>query len=398
MPRQTLKLTETQIKAAKPKAKAYKLYDGEGLILLVRPSGTKVWQYPYKLHNKHNIYTIGQFPDVGSSMARQIRDEARALIINGIAPIESKASHKLPAGAQNSFGTIGGEWLEKQIWVPKHKSNIKRQLTNDIFNYIGDRPVRSITRQDILGVLKRIEDREAYNVAKRTAQHCVQIFDYALLKGQCDSNPATGLSKVIKNVPVENRPYLKEDQITPFLQKLEQYEGTDITKLAMKFLMLTFVRPGELRGALWKEINFEKSEWRIPSERMKMKKPHIVPLTKYSLAILAETKKISGTCELVFPGKDATKPLSDATLSRCLERLGFKGIATAHGMRAMASTILNESNFMPDWIEKQLAHMPKDKIRAAYNHALHLADRVQMLEWWGEYLSAKGMKYGKCDM
>jgi integrase len=397
MPKQISKLLDKDVKSAKPTNKAYKLYDGEGLTLLVRPSGTKVWQYPYKLHGKNNIYTIGQYPEIGLALARQMRDEARKLVSNGIAPIEGKANHKLPEGAKNSFGTVGLEWLNKQIWVTKHKANITRQLSQDIFHYIGDRTIRSISRQDIYGLLQRIEEREAYNVAKRTAQHCVQIFDYALLKGLCDSNPAIGLSKTIKNIPVKHRAYLEEHQISHFLEKLEEYPGTDITKLAMKFLMLTFVRPGELRGALWKEINFAKAEWRIPAIRMKMKNPHIVPLTKYSLEILEEAKKISGTCELIFPGKDATKPISDATLTRCLERMGFKGIATAHGMRAMASTILNESNFMPDWVEKQLAHMPKDKIRAAYNHALHLADRRQMVEWWGEYLVSKGMKCGKCD-
>lgn len=395
MPRQTLKLIDTQIKSAKPKAKAYKLFDGEKLILLVRPSGTKVWQYYYKLHGKHNIYTIGQYPEVSAAKAREIRDDARELVRNGIPPVEVKSTHKLPEGAKNSFGTIGREWLEKQIWVKKHKANIKKQLDEDVFAYLGERPIRSINSQDVLVVLKRIEDRKAYSVAKRTAQHCVQIFNYALLQAQCDINPAVSLAKVIKTIPVENRAYLTEKELQLFFDKLEAYPVTPIVKLAMKFLMLTMVRPGELRGARWAEIDFKKREWRIPPERMKMKRLHLVPLNQYSLRILYEAQKLSGSCDLVFPGKDATKQLSDATLIRCIENLGFE--ATAHGMRATASTILNEYNFNPDWIEVQLAHASKDKIRGAYNHAVHLEGRTTMLEWWATHLVSKGLMCGMDD-
>lgn len=395
MPKQITKLTETQIKSAKPeKGKAKKLFDGENLILLVRPSGTKVWQYPYKLHGKNNVYTIGQYPEVGAAKARELRDEAREMVKKGIAPIESKPTHKLPAGAKNSFGTIGHEWLSKQIWVEKHKSNITRQLDRDIFELLGTRPVRSITRQDLLTYLKRIEDRDALDVAKRTAQHCVQIFDYAMLRGDCDNNPAIGLSKVLKTRKTENRPYLKENQLSDFLKKLEYYPGKEITKLAMKFLMLTMVRPGELRGARWDEFDEAKKEWRIPAERMKMKRPHIVPLSTQAQELLEEIRAISGTCDILFPGNDATKPLSDVTLTKCLIILGYgDGKASAHGMRATASTILNERNFNEDWVECQLAHKPKNKIRAAYNHAEYLVDRRAMLQWYADFLDSER---GKC--
>lgn len=231
MPRRNLKLTEVQIKSAKPREKAYKLYDDEGLRLLVRPTGTKVWQYPHKLHGKWNIYTIGKYPEVGTAQARKMRDEARKLIRSGIAPIETKSSHLLPEGARNSFGAIGHEWLGKQIWVPKHQQTITRQLDKDVFQYLGTRPVRAVTRQEVLAVLQRIEDRGALDVAKRTAQHCVQIFDYALIKGQCDNNPATGLSKIIKPHKRQHRAYLKETQLPEFLAKLEDYRGTELVKL-----------------------------------------------------------------------------------------------------------------------------------------------------------------------
>lgn len=207
MPRRKLKLTEAEIKNAKPKDKAYKLYDDEGLLLLVRPTGKKVWQYPYKMYGKYNVYTIGRYPEIGSAKARQLRDEARKMIQAGIAPVENKPNHRLPEGSRNSFAALGHEWLSKQIWVPKHLQTITRQLGQDVFHYIGTRPIRSVTRQEVLTVLQRIEDRGSLEVAKRTAQHCVQIFDYALIKGQCENNPATGLSKIIKAHKREHRPY-----------------------------------------------------------------------------------------------------------------------------------------------------------------------------------------------
>ena len=213
MPKIKPKLTDAEIKNAKPRKEPYKLYDEAGLLLLIRPTGTKVWQYPYKLHGKYNIYTIGQYPEIGAAKARSLRDEARKLIQTGVAPIEYKSNRKLPEGNANSFGAIGREWIDKQIWVAKHKSNITRQLEKDVFHYIGTRSIRAVTRQEVLAALQRIEDRDALDVAKRTAQHCVQIFDYALLKGQCDNNPAIGLSKVIKPYKVQHRAYINESQL-----------------------------------------------------------------------------------------------------------------------------------------------------------------------------------------
>ncbi len=387
MPRPSKKLTEIQIKSAKPKDAAYKLYDEEGLRLLVRPTGTKVWQYQYKLHDKWNIYTIGQYPEVGAAVAREMRNEARKLVQKGIPPVQQKIGHKLVENDPNSFGVIGREWLNKQIWVPKHKQNITRQLTSDIFNYIGTRSVRAITRQELVTVLQRIEERGALDVAKRTAQHIVQIFDFALLKGQCENNPAHGLSKIIRNIARQNRPYLKDAQLPEFLIKLEAYRGSELVKLAMKFLMHTFVRPGELRGARWEEFDLKKAEWRIPAHRMKMRRELIIPLSKQVIELYNQIQNISGKTDLLFPGNDATKPISDVTLTKCLIILGYgNGVATPHGMRSTASTILNENGFKPDVIERQLAHVPDNKIRAAYNHAEYLPERREMMQWWGDYL------------
>lgn len=391
MPRRTLKLTEAEIKGAKPKAQDYKLYDDEGLRLLVRRTGTKVWQYPYKLHGKSNIYTVGKYPEIGSAKARKLRDDVRHQIQQGIDPNQHKPTRRLTETDPHSFGAIGREWLGKQIWVPKHAANIRRQLQQDVFEHLGQKPIRAVTRQDILGMLQVVEDRGALDVAKRTARHMVQLFDYALIKGLCDNNPATGLSRILKNYRPKHRAYLKEAQIPDFLAKLSEYSGSVRVQLAMKLLMLTFVRPGELRGARWEEFDFIKAQWRIPAARMKIKREHIVPLSSQALAVIDQLRSLTGNLDLLFPGNDATKPISDVTLTKCIQILGYGGQATAHGMRAMASTILNENGFNRDAIERQLAHVPQDKIRGAYNHADYLEDRRAMMQWWGDYLGKAGV-------
>ena len=197
------------------------------------------------------------------------------------------------------------------------------------------------------------------------------------------------MSKILKTYRPKNRAYLKEDQLEEFLAKLENYTGSKAVILAMKLLMLTFVRPGELRGARWEEFNFEKAEWRIPAHRMKMKREHIVPLSTQALDVLDQLRRITGNCELLFPGNDATRPISDVTLIKCLIILGYSGQATPHGMRSTASTILNENGFNRDWIERQLAHVLDDKIRAAYNRAEYLEQLRQMMQWWGDHLTRK---------
>lgn len=271
MPKANRKLTEVEIKNAKPKNVDYKLYDEGGLRLLIRKSGTKVWQYPYKFHGKHNVFTIGKHgEEVTTAEARQKRDEIRKLVKEGIDPNDQKKAVRLKREYEhrNSFEEITKEWLQKQQWTPKYKASTQTRLENDIFPVIGHKPIMKITRQELLHALQRIEDRGALEMAARINQCCARIFDYALIKGICNSNPAIGLSKAIKSHKPQNRPYLRESQLPEFLKKLETYPGSELVKLAMKLLVLTFVRPGELRGARWDEINEEKAEWRIPAHRM----------------------------------------------------------------------------------------------------------------------------------
>lgn len=399
MPKIIPKLTDTQVRNAKPKAKDYKLYDEGGLRLLVRPTGTKVWQYPYTLNGKANVYTIGKYDPtgrvgyIGLADARTLRDEVRQLVKQGTDPNNHKKIARI-GEHENNFEAIAREWHGKQLWVKKHASNILRTLEMDVFPRIGHKQIQDVTAQDIIGILREIENRDALDVAKRINQRCTAIFDYALTLGLCENNPATGRAKFIQVRKVKHRPHLREGQLPEFLEKLENYRGGSIPRLAMKFLTLTFVRPGELRNARWDEIDEIKAEWRIPAERMKMKRPHIVPLSKQALEVLKELKNHTGKSPLLFPGvRDINKPISDVTLTKLLIILGYIGENkfVPHGIRATASTILNEKGqFKPDVIERQLAHIEKNKVRAAYHHAEYLEDRKAMMQWWGSFIDSYG--------
>lgn len=392
MPRTNKKLTDIVIRNAKPKEADYKLYDDGGLRLLVRKTGTKVWQFPYKLNGKYNICTLGQYPEVGASEARSRRDAARTLIKKGISPNQDKKDQyaAVVAETEHTFENIAREWHSKQIWADKHAQNIIMTLEKDVFPKIGGKAINAINAQDILGILRSIEERGALDVAKRINQRCTAVFDYAIVKGICDNNPATGRARVIKARKVKHRPHLTEQQLPEFLTRLESYRGGKIAQLALKFLLLTFVRPGELRNARWKEFELEKAEWRIPAERMKMKRLHIVPLSKQALEILEMLRHFTGQSELLFPSsRDITKPISDVTLIKALiimEYVGDKKVVP-HGMRATASTILNErGEFRPDVIERQLAHIEKNKVRAAYHHSEYMDERRNMMQWWANHL------------
>jgi integrase len=410
MTRYVRKLSDAECRKARPKDRDCKLYDEGNLRLLIRKSGTKVWQYPYKLHNKANIYTIGQYPLVSLTDARKLRDEVRAMVEQGLSPNREKASRyaENTATAKNCFEAVAREWHSKQIWSKKHTEVILRSLEQNAFPYIGALPIHKITAHDILAMLRKMEERNALDIARRVNQRCVEVFEYAIVKKLCDYNPATGRSKAIKSVERKHRPHLYAKYIPEFLTALGTYRGSTKVRLAMQLLWLTFVRPGELRNARWEDIDEESAMWRIPAAQMKMKRPHLVPLSKQALALLKELRPITGKTKLLFPGeRSTTKPISDVALLKVLIILGFhkdsnKGKLNAkqiaeeqesgktfvpHGVRGTASTILNEiGKFKPDVIERQLAHIDGNSVRAAYNHAEYLDDRVMMMQWWADYL------------
>lgn len=397
MPKIKARLSDVALKAAKPKEKPYKLHDGEGLFLLIRPTGKKVWQMLYQHAGKHNTFTIGPYPEIGSSDARKRRDEVKALLREGISPNQAKQTRRMEnmGHSETSFEAVAREWLEKQIWTPKHKKNIVGRFEEDVFPKIGYVQIDKVMPKDMLAVLKPIEARGALDVAKRINQHCAGVFDYAIVQGLCEMNPAHGRAKFLKSYKPQHRPRINEDYLPAFLNELDNYSGSRLVQLAMKLLILTFVRPGELRNARWSEIDEDKGLWRIPAERMKMERDHVVPLSKQALEIIAELRQISGQGELIFPGwKNPQTPISDVTLTKVLRIMGYDKKNKKHvvpsGFRATASTILNEKGFHRDAIERQLAHVEENRVRAAYHHSEYMEIRKDMMQWYADHL--QGLK------
>ncbi|MBL0320179.1 MAG: tyrosine-type recombinase/integrase [Alphaproteobacteria bacterium] len=384
-------LTDILCKTSKPEPKAKKLSDDKGLYLEITPSGGKYWRMKYRFGGKEKRLAFGVYPEVSLKEARDKRDEARKKLRDGIDPSEAKkeAKRQVLLKTENGFETVAREWHENQIpsWTPRHANYVIRRLELDIFPSLGHRPIEEITAPELLAVLRKVEAREAIDLAKRLLQSCGQIFRYATLTRDLQYDISAALKGALKTRKRENFAHLKEDELPGFLATLENYDGDLQTKLALKLLLNTFVRTTELRGAKWEEINWEKEEWRIPGERMKMGMQHIVPLTKQSIDILKQLEKISGHRELIFPNRiKPTHFISENTMLFAIYRMGYRSKTTAHGFRATASTILNEHGFHADVIERQLAHAERNKVRASYNHAQYLQDRKKMMQWWGDYL------------
>jgi len=389
MPRQTTigKLPEISVRNAKGRDKPYKLSDGGGLYLLVNPNSSKYWRLKYRLHGKEKTLSLGVYPGVSMAEARIEANKAKKLLREGADPVIRRRQEKHTKIA-NTFRNIAEEWFIKQkgSWTKDHAGRVMRTLERDVYPYIGDIPIQDIQTLDCLSVIRVVEARGALDVASRVKQRISSVFRYAIQTARCQFNPADQLQGVIETRKVKHMAALSAEALPSFLERLESYQGYTITKLALKFLMHTFVRPGELRGARWSEFNFEKMEWRIPADRMKMTEEHIVPLSSQAMAILEEVRELTGKYELLFPGvRNNRKEMSENTLTYAIrKRLGFD--ATAHGFRSTASTILNETGFRPEVIERQLAHAERNKVRAAYNRSQYLSERREMMDWWGDYL------------
>jgi len=384
------KLPEVSVRSAKGRDKPYKLSDGGGLYLLVNPNSSKYWRLKYRLHGKEKTLALGVYPGVSMAEARQEANKAKKLVREGVDPVIRRKQEK-HAKIANSFRNIAQEWFEKQsgLWTPGHADQVMRTLERDVFPMIGDMPIQDIQTLDCLSVIRVVEGRGALDVASRVKQRISSVFRYAIQTARCQFNPADQLQGVIQTRKVTHMAYLSAEALPAFLERLEFYQGYPITKLALQFLLHTFVRPGELRGARWNEFDLDKREWRIPAVRMKMSEEHIVPLSDQAIAILKQVEKITGDYELLFPGvRNHRKPMSENTLTFAIrKRLGFD--ATAHGFRSTASTILNEAGFRAEVIERQLAHAERNKVRAAYNRSQYLAERREMMDWWSHYLESQ---------
>lgn len=388
-----MKLNARQVDAAKPREKAYKLADGAGLYLEVVPSGSRYWRMKYRFNGKEKRMAFGVYPAVSLAQARALRDEAKKKLAEGIDPSFAKKEEKLVRDVQltNTFQAVALEWHGTKVsrWSEGYASDIIEAFNKDIFPYIGQQPVNEIKPLVLLNVLRRMESRGATEKAKKVRQRCSEVFRYAIVTGRAEYNPAADLTSAMSGHESKHYPFLTVEELPAFFKALAGYTGSPLVVLAARLLILTGVRTGELRGAFWSEFDLEKAVWEIPAERMKMKRPHLVPISTQALEIVQQLKVMSGQYPLVFPGRnDPRKTMSEASINQVFKRIGYTGKVTGHGFRHTMSTILHEEGFNTAWIETQLAHVDKNAIRGTYNHALYLEGRREMMQWYADYIEA----------
>jgi integrase len=386
-------LTEPKIRAAKAKQKPYKLRDGGGLYLLVTPSGGRLWRLRYRYAGRESMVGLGRYPEVSLKGARQRRDDNRKLVAGDQDPAAVRREKR--QSAANTFEAIAREWLDRRRFAPATQEKTLWTFEDLLFPFIGSKPIKLLTAPEILSVLRRLEARGKHETAHRTRQRVSQIFRYAIATGKADGDPTRDLRGALTPIAPRSHPAITDPaRVGELLRAIDGYTGDPATIAALKLAPLVFVRPGELRAAEWREFDLEAAEWRIPGERMKMGEPHVVPLSKQALAILRGLQPLTGRGRYLFPSlRTRERPMSENTLGAALRRLGYsKDEMTAHGFRAMASTLLNEQGFPPDVIELQLAHAERNKVRAAYNRAQRLPERRKMMQSWSDYLD--GLKSG----
>lgn len=386
-----MKLTNAACKNAKAPDKAKKLFDGKGLYLEIIPSGKKYWRMKYRFGGKEKRYAIGVYPEIGLSEAREETDWARKQLREGNDPtfVRKVRRNQLQEAVENSFEKMANEWFEtkEDQWVAKHAKNTKSRLEMHIYPYIGKKPITGITARELLEVLRRVEVNSKSDLTSLIRSIYSQIFRYAIITERAENDPAAALLGALK--PAEKKHFNKmdEDDLKKFWPLLKRTAIDYRAKYGLMLIVLTFVRTMELRGAEWSEIDFKNAVWTIPTERMKMRRTHIAPLSKQALALFKQLQEISGNSQYVFPNKvNPNKHMNENTILYALHDMGYKGKATVHGFRARASTILNEQGYRPDVIERQLAHAETNKVRAAYNHAEYLPERTKMMQEWADYL------------
>ncbi|MBN3052241.1 tyrosine-type recombinase/integrase [Pectobacterium brasiliense] len=390
-------LTDVKVRSAKPEDKAYKLTDGEGMHLMVHPNGSKYWRLQYRFDGKQKTLALGVYPEITLSEARQRRDEAKRQIATGTDPSEQKKVDKQlrQTLVDNTFKAIALEWHEykRPNWSKGYAEDLMEAFENDIFPDIGKRPIAEIKPLEMLTSLRKLEKRGVLDKLRKIRQACNQVFRYAIVTGRAENNPASELASALPPPKSTHYPHLLPDELPDFLRALSTYSGSKVTQLATRILMLTGVRTIELRQAEWKEFDFEKQLWEVPKERMKMRRPHLVPLSDQVIDALQQLYAVTGRYNLVFPGRnDITKPMSEASINQVLKRIGYHGKATGHGFRHTMSTILHEQGYNTAWIELQLAHVDKNTIRGTYNHAQYLEQRRGMLQWYGDFID--GLEHG----
>jgi integrase len=391
-------LTDTRVRTAKPKPKPYKLGDGGGMYLLVTPDSARYWRMDYRFAGKRRTLALGVYPSVSLADARARREDARKSLAQDIDPGVAKRARKRAAkvACENTFEAIAREWIANQRHrlAPRYRALLVARLEADIFPHIGSRPVAEIDAPETLDALRQIEKRGAIETARRLRQLCGQVFRYAIATGRAKHDPSADLRGGLKS-PGRPRGHkaMPLGELPAFMHALGVYDGDLRTRLALRLMVLTFARTTELRAACWPEFeNLDGNEpvWRIPAERTKMKREHLVPLAPQAVEVLRELREVRGSdaSSFLFPSASLEKCMSNNTMLYALYRMGYHGRATVHGFRAMASTALNEMGFRPDVIERQLAHEEKNAVRAAYNRAEYWNERRTMMNQWADHIDA----------
>lgn len=392
-------LSEISFRNKKSGTRDCKLFDGDGLFMLVTAKGGKYWRFKYRFDGKEKLLALGTYPERSLVDARQDRDTARKQVAAGIDPGEARKRDKTNRenNAATTFKAVTLEWhTQKKVeWSENHAGRLLRRLELDVFPFIGDKPISEIRTPELVTILERVSTR-TLETAHRLKIACDMVFRYAVVKGKCEHNPAASLKGVLPTVKPKHMAAPTEPKaVTELLRAIDGFTGSYVVKCALQLAPMLFVRPGELRAAEWTEFDLDAAEWNIPGHKMKMKQPHLVPLPVQAVAILAELRKLTGSSKYVFPcHRTPLRCMSENTVNASLRRLGFdKEEITGHGFRAMARTMLHEIlQFTPDAIEAQLAHIVPDRLGRAYNRTKHLAERKKMMQHWADYLD--GLKHG----
>lgn len=387
-------LSDNTIRAAKPRDAQFKLYDGGGLFLIIGPAGGKLWRLKYRFNGKEQLLSIGRYPDVGLKAARASRDAARKLIAAGGNPSAEKRRAAVAAaiGAANTFKAVADELIDKNEREGRAKATITkaRWFLKLLEPALGSRPIADIEAYELLGVLKKVEAAGHHETATRLLAFAGRVMRYAVATTRARANPAADLRGALVAPQVKHHAAIIEPiALGGLLRSIEGFQGQPATVLALRLAPHVFVRPGELRHAEWSEFDLDEAIWKIPATKMKMAREHVMPLSRQSVAILNEARRLTGNGRYVFPSiRTSRRPMSENTLNAALRRMGFgQDEMTAHGFRSTASTLLNESGkWSPDAIERALAHKDSDQVRAAYHRGTHWAERVAMAAWWSGYL------------
>lgn len=381
-------LTDAQVRKIKPIDKKKRYSDEKGLYLEVTPSGGRFWRLKYRFNGRESTLTIGSYPEVSLAQARRVRDEARIQLYNNIDPNAAKTQRLEQTDKSKLFKILAMQWMQDRKEAITEGTYLRdlSVFEKDLFPALGDMPIDQIKGKDVLACAKKIEERGALEMAKRSIPLTGRIFRYAIRKGIIENDPTPHLQEALKPRKVKHMARLDISEFPPFLERMDRYHGSILVKTALQLMTLTFVRTAELINMEWNEIDFDNHLWRIPAHKMKMALPHIVPLSRQAIELIESLRPITGNKQFVFYNHSKAKPLSNNALLSAIRTMGYMGKMTGHGFRGLASTTLHEKGYMHDAIEIQLAHTVGNSVSQAYNHAQHLDYRKKMMQEWADFI------------